>query len=127
MTLTNNKFMLKQNDKSMRPYRNHLNQKLTISETSDGHFSIKGNLTFANIDKDILKSFGFLNSAKVVSIDLNQVQTTDSAGLALMIEWLKYCRKNAIELHFKNVPQQLNALAKLSGFDQNIASTLAEQ
>ncbi len=119
--------MPNQSDNSMRPYRNQQHQKLTIVEISDGHFSIKGNLTFANIDKDILKSFGFLNSAKVISIDLNQVHTTDSAGLALMIEWLKYCRKNAIELHFKNVPPQLNALAKLSGFDQNIASTLAEQ
>ncbi len=110
----------------MRPYRNQLNQKLTITENRAGQFSVKGNLTFATIDQDILKSFGFLNSAKIISIDFNQVNTTDSAGLALMIEWLKYSKKHAIELHFKNIPQQLRALAKLSGFDQNLAS-LVEQ
>lgn len=111
----------------MRPYRNHLNQKLTISEVSQGRFVVKGNLTFASIDKQTLKSFGFLNSAKIITIDLNQVNTTDSAGLALMIEWLKYSKKNNIELRFENIPHQLQALAKLSGFDKNIANTLAEQ
>lgn len=110
----------------IRPYRTASQQKLTISEVDDGHFVVKGNLTFASIDKDILKSFNFLKSEKSVTIDLSQVHTTDSAGLALMIEWLKFCRKHAVELHFENIPLQLLALAKLSGFDHNAVLTVVK-
>jgi hypothetical protein len=35
-----------------------------------------------------------------------------------MIEWIKYSRQNRTQLSFKNIPEQLLNLAKLSGFDQ---------
>jgi phospholipid transport system transporter-binding protein len=110
----------------IRPYRTSSKQKLTISEVDDGRFVVKGNLTFASIDKDILKSFSFLKGEKNIILDLSQVHTTDSAGLALMIEWLKYCKKNTMELHFENIPLQLLALAKLSGFDHNMVMTVVK-
>jgi len=47
-----------------------------------------------------------------------QVEATDSAGLALMIEWIRLSRMSRVQLRFKNVPEQLLALAKLSGFDE---------
>jgi phospholipid transport system transporter-binding protein len=50
---------------------------------------------------------------------LSRVTNADSAGLALLIEWIKYTRSNRISLHFKNIPEQLLSLAKLSGFDQS--------
>jgi phospholipid transport system transporter-binding protein len=80
---------------------------------------IEGDLTFATIDKQTLKSFSLFNgSTKEINIDLGSVTSTDSAGLALMIEWIKYTRDNRIQVVFKNIPEQLLNLAKLSGFDQ---------
>ena len=93
--------------------------KLNIIKQGAGRFAIDGDLTFATIDKQTLKSFSFLKVAKEVTIDLARVSCTDSAGLALMIEWIKYARHNGTQLSFKNIPEQLLNLAKLSGFDQS--------
>lgn len=92
--------------------------RLNILKQGVGHFVIDGDLTFATIDKQTLKSFSFLTTAKEVTIDLSRVPCTDSAGLALMIEWIKYSRRFRTQLIFKNIPEQLQNLAKLSGFDK---------
>ncbi len=92
--------------------------QLNIIKEGIGHFIIDGDLTFATIDKQTLSSISFLKSAKEITIDLSRVSCTDSAGLALMIEWIKYSRHNRTQLHFKNIPEQLLNLAKLSGLDQ---------
>lgn len=83
----------------------------------DGVFQVQGDLTFATIDKQVLKSFNFLKSASSITIDLSKVGNTDSAGLALMIEWIKVSRQYNTTLTFKNIPEQLQKLATLSGFD----------
>jgi phospholipid transport system transporter-binding protein len=92
--------------------------KLNIIDKGGGLFAVDGELTFATIDKRTLKSSSFLNSGKDITIDLAQVACTDSAGLALLIEWLKRARAGRTHLHFRNIPQQLLTLAKLSGFDK---------
>jgi phospholipid transport system transporter-binding protein len=92
--------------------------KLTLTEQSPGHFTVEGNLTFASIDKQTLQSFKFLKGMDAICIDLAKVKTTDSAGLALMIEWIRLSRMGRVKLSFKNIPAQLLALAKLSGFDE---------
>ena len=94
-------------------------KKLAIIDQGSGLFVIDGDLTFATIDKKIVKSFDFLKTAKRVIIDLSRVTCTDSAGLALMIEWIKYARQHQTQLSFKNIPEQLRTLAKLSGFDSS--------
>jgi phospholipid transport system transporter-binding protein len=100
--------------------------KLTIIDQGDGLFVIDSNLTFATIDKHSVKSFDFLQTSKKIIIDFERVSCTDSAGLALMIEWIKYCRHNQIQLYFKNIPDQLRKLAKLSGFDQSSHFVIAD-
>ncbi|MDO9169792.1 MAG: STAS domain-containing protein [Methylobacter sp.] len=92
---------------------------LNITKEGPGNFVIEGNLTFATIDKQTLKSFSFLKSAKEITLDLAGVSSTDSAGLALMIEWIRYSQHNRTHIIFKNIPKQLLNLAKLSGFDQS--------
>lgn len=92
--------------------------KLSLIEQSPGYFTVEGNLTFASIDKQSLQSFKSLKGIDTICIDLAKVGTTDSAGLALMIEWIKQSRLIRAQLRFKNIPDQLLALAKLSGFDE---------
>jgi phospholipid transport system transporter-binding protein len=93
--------------------------KLAIIDQGAGLFVVDGDLTFASIDKKTVKSFDFLKTTKQVTIDLSRVACTDSAGLALMIEWIKYTRHHKIQLRFKHIPEQLRNLAKLSGFDKS--------
>ena len=92
--------------------------KLSIIDQGAGSFIVDGDLTFSTIDKQTVKSFAFLNTSKHITIDLCRVSSTDSAGLALMIEWIKYTRHHRAHIVFKNIPEQLLNLAKLSGFDK---------
>ena len=87
-----------------------------IKQTADCYF-VEGDLTFSTLNKKTINSFDFLNSAKEICIDLEKVATADSAGLALMIEWIKHSKLLNTKLTFKNVPQQLLTLAKLSDLD----------
>jgi phospholipid transport system transporter-binding protein len=90
---------------------------LTITHQGAGHFVVEGDLTFATISAQLAKLFTFLTSAKHITIDLAKVSSTDSAGLALLIEWKKIARSHKIQLALKNIPKQLLMLAGLSGFD----------
>jgi phospholipid transport system transporter-binding protein len=92
--------------------------KLTISKEKPGYFIVDGDLTFSAMDKKTVKSFAFLAGQKEITIDLGGVGNADSAGLALMLEWIKIARGKKILLKFRNIPQQLLNLAKLSGIDQ---------
>lgn len=92
--------------------------KLTIVKEGSGHFIVDGDLTFSAIDKKTVSSFAFLTATKQTTIDLGGVGNADSAGLALMIEWIKVTRSKRVQLRFRNIPEQLLNLAKLSGLDK---------
>lgn len=93
--------------------------KLILTEQAPGYFTLEGSLTFASIDKHSPQSFRFLRGMDRVCIDLSKLEASDSAGLALMIEWIKLSRNSRVKLSFKNIPDQLLALAKLSGLDNS--------
>ena len=93
--------------------------RLKIIDKGEGYYLVDGELTFATIDKHTVKSMAFLAASKDITIDLSRVTNTDSAGLALMIEWIKYSRTKRTHLRFCNVPKQLLSLARLSGFTRD--------
>ena len=81
---------------------------------TSGNYLIKGDLIFHNINKATTKILNFKQTSPVINIDLQQLGKIDSAGLALLIEWIKLSRTHKIELRFNNIPAQLSALAELS-------------
>ncbi len=86
-----------------------------LVEQSSGLFIVEGETTFSSLNK--INSFAFLNTATEITIDLGKVTLVDSAGLSLMVEWIKQSKHYNTQLKFKNVPHQLLTLAKLSDFD----------
>ena len=88
-----------------------------LIKLSDTSYFVEGDLTFFSLNKKTIKSFDFLNITKKICIDLEKVTSADSAGLALMIEWIKQSKLHSTNLTFKNIPQQLLTLARLSDFD----------
>lgn len=92
---------------------------LKFTEARADFFLVEGAMNFSEISKKTLKSCCFSAEREAVCVDLGKVTSVDSAGLALMIEWIKQCRQNNCEITFKNIPEQVFALAKLSGLDKN--------
>ena len=56
------------------------------------------------------------NEASV--IDLAGVTASDSAGLALLIEWLSVAKGADRTLRYENIPTQLQQLARLSEVEE---------
>lgn len=88
-----------------------------LIEQSKGIYSVEGDLTFSSLNK--IGAFDFLNSAKTITIDMKKIDLADSAGLALVVEWIKKSIQFNTTLTLKNFPHQLLTLAKLTHLDLN--------
>jgi phospholipid transport system transporter-binding protein len=60
---------------------------------------------------------------KELDVDLGGVGESDSAGLALLIEWLRLARQGEKTIRFANVPAQIEALARISEVEDLIAGS----
>jgi phospholipid transport system transporter-binding protein len=90
-----------------------------LSRQSDENLLIEGDLTFASLNIKAIPSFDFLKKSNKICMDLGKVTAADSAGLALLLEWIKHSKKCNTKLVFKNIPYQLLTLATLSDLDLN--------
>jgi phospholipid transport system transporter-binding protein len=79
-----------------------------------GRFRISGPLTFPTVRLVLLASEAQFKDAAQLEIDLSTVDATDSAGLALLIEWYRCAARDKKSIRFVGVPVQLLALAKMS-------------
>ena len=59
-----------------------------------------------------------MEAGKNLTIDLAKVTRVDSAGLALMIEWLRESERKNLDMTFTNVPEQLLSIARVCGLDE---------
>ena len=85
-----------------------------LEALGDGRFKVFGALN-ADTATDLLKrSDAAFRDAVSLEIDLAGVPEGDSAGLAVMIEWLRLAKQRNQQLKFKNVPDPIAALARIS-------------
>lgn len=91
---------------------------------SEGRFRLAGELSFATVPQVYAQGGVLFNSkAATLVLDLSGVERTDSAGLALLVEWLRQARRRQQNLHFRNIPAQLLAIAKASGLEDILPLT----
>ena len=58
------------------------------------------------------------SSGRAAVIDLAGVKSSDSSGLALLIEWLSVAKNARRTVRYENIPSQLHQLARLSDVDE---------
>ena len=91
---------------------------VTIAENK---FALQGPLTFDTVPDVLGDSRSWLKKGAEVTIDLQQVSKADSAGLALLIEWLRLARLSNCKVHFINFPPQFRSLIYVTGLQQALA------
>ncbi|HET9447820.1 MAG TPA: STAS domain-containing protein [Steroidobacteraceae bacterium] len=89
-----------------------------LESLGGGRFRVSGVLD-ASTARDVLEQSEsrFAQSkvmGKEIHVDLGGVGESDSAGLALLIEWLRVARQGGQAIRFANVPAQIGALARIS-------------
>ncbi len=83
----------------------------------DGSWQVSGELSFASVP-GLLKRSDIIferDDDKPLCIDLAGVPRADSAGLALLVCWVRQARRRNIRVVFHNAPDQMLKIAGLSG------------
>jgi phospholipid transport system transporter-binding protein len=93
--------------------------RVAVSEVSDGRVAVTGDLTFASA-RDA-RQLGVLvlegSRAQRIVIDCSGVTRADSAGLAVLLDWLAWGRRKSRTISLENLPASLVAIAKISEVD----------
>lgn len=83
----------------------------------DNVIFLHGTLNFGNVMSIYQQSLAYIQQMTEVNIDFAHLQTTNSAGLVLIIEWIKTARKLHKTIHFFHLPTKLMAIAEIAGVD----------
>ena len=89
-----------------------------IERVDAGRFRVSGSMVFATVRHLLDASATAFASEAPREIDLSNVTAGDSAGLALLIEWMGMAHRKGGNLRFAGMPTQLIALAKISDLDR---------
>ena len=93
--------------------------RIGISEPASGRVVVSGELTFATA-RDA-RQLGVLvlesSRAERIVIDCAGVTRADSAGLAVLLEWLAWSRRKNRPVSFESLPASLVAIARISEVD----------
>ncbi len=89
-----------------------------ISLSGQGCYHLEGELSFASVELALKKTEKIFVSPARMVFDLAGVSKVDSAGLALLLEWLRQARAVGVELHYTHLPRQLMAMAEVVGVDE---------
>lgn len=95
----------------------------TIAEDGAGTVRVAGPVTYGTVAALLVASRPLLANRPEVTIDLGGTTTIDSAGLALLIEWLRQARSAGQRLHFARLPEKLLAIARLSDVEGLLTTT----
>ena len=85
-----------------------------LEALGDGRFAVRSDLTFESATAILSQSKQLFADCQRISIDMSDVQDADSAGLALLLEWVSWARHNERKIEYENVPKQILAIAQIS-------------
>ncbi len=91
--------------------------QVELQETSEGEVSLSGVLSFGSVNEALDAMQPLIDSRSSLLIDLSGVERADSAGLALLVEWISQAQQKGIRLSYCEIPQQILAIARVSGLD----------
>jgi phospholipid transport system transporter-binding protein len=101
------------------------NVRVGISETESGRIVVTGELTFASARDARQLGILILESSRAarIVIDCGSVTRADSAGLAVLLDWLAWGRRKARPVNLQNLPASLLAIARISEVDGLLSAT----
>ncbi len=80
-----------------------------------------GPLDFDSVTPLLAVGSEAIEQGRATVVDLAGVTAADSAGLALLIEWLSVAKAAGRALRYENMPSQVHQLARLSEVEELLA------
>ena len=84
----------------------------TLEDLGSGRFALKGRMTFNTAAQILRASEPIFEEHTRIEVDLSGVTDTDSAGLALLLEWITWANHTVREIRFLETPAKIDAIAR---------------
>ena len=83
-----------------------------LVDLGEGRFALSGDMTFATAEQILRQSEEPFSEHTRLEIDLSGVERADSAGLALLLEWITWANHSVREIRFLDMPTRVQAIAE---------------
>ena len=93
--------------------------KTELKRIESGEIKVIGRLVLGEV-MPLLKSSSsyFSGDGAALVFDLTDVEQSDSAGVALLVEWMAMAKGSGQAISFKALPKQMLDIAQVSGVDE---------
>lgn len=89
-----------------------------LSDLGDGRFDLGGDVSFHTAEAILRESAKRFAPHETIEVNLAAVQSTDSAGLALLLEWVSQATQQNREIRFAQIPEKIQAIAVTAEIDE---------
>jgi len=92
--------------------------KFELKDLGEGRFELSGEMTFETAERILMASEEPFEQHTRIEMDLGGVTRADSAGLALLLEWITWANHTVREIRFLSMPERILAIARTTEVDQ---------
>jgi phospholipid transport system transporter-binding protein len=89
-----------------------------IERVGDGRLAASGELGFGTAAAALAAGLELIEAGGRWAVDLGGITAGDSAGLAVLVEWLSAAQARGATLVYRNVPAQILAIARISDLEK---------
>lgn len=89
-----------------------------LIDKGEGRFALNGLMTFGTAGQILKECEGPFEEHTQIEVDLSGVTRTDSAGLALLLEWITWANHTVREIRFVETPDKIDAIAKVTEVEE---------
>ncbi len=83
-----------------------------LEDLGEGRFVLSGDMTFDTAERILRASEEPFEEHTRIEVDLSGVEKADSAGLALLLEWITWANHTVREIRFNDMPERVLAIAR---------------
>jgi len=91
--------------------------QFSIQRVADGRLEASGVLGYVTAGRALPAGLALIPKGSTCTIDLSRVTEADSAGLAVLVEWLATAKSRGTVIHYESIPAQILAVARISDLE----------
>ncbi len=92
--------------------------RFELNDLGEGYFALNGEMTFETAERILMASEEPFEQHTRIEVDLEGVTRADSAGLALLLEWITWANHTVREIRFLSMPERVLAIARTTEVEQ---------
>lgn len=89
-----------------------------LERVAPGTWRLGGELSYETVPAVAPRVAELFSGQEAVEVDLAQVERADSAGVALLVEWMMEANRRGASIRYLNMPPQMLAIARVSSLDR---------